>query len=109
MKFCASHFHDLDHTLKHKGMGRFINPAHAETFAQRWLDGTATILEFDPLVVSVLEIKAKTVQMGMVCLNGDCPLCAANRALQNLDTADAWIDNISDLMLITCKTNNLLP
>lgn len=107
-KMCIGHSHGLIAALRRKGMGSLIRPEQAAKFARRWLDGTATKPEFDPYVVAGLEILSKCRVMNIYVLPGGCPLCAAEKALQNADAGVAWIDNVSDLMLLTAQTNRLV-
>lgn len=109
MKLCSGHLHDLSHAIKHKGLGRFINPERTTEFARKWLNGTASLHEFDPLVVSMLEINAKATQIcGTHLINGSCPLCTVERVLAPNPAAETWIDNVSDCMLLFAKVNHLV-
>ena len=110
MKICNTHFADLRAALNKKGLGPLMenndDRAVAE-FALRWLQGTASMEEFDPLVVSVLEITshAKTM-LGIDPQDPRCPLCAVDFYLGSRG-AESWIDNVTDLMLLTAKVNHL--
>jgi len=109
MKHCARHFEDLYHMVKHKGMGSMVRPEQAEQFAHYWLNGSAKVHEFDPLVVSVLEINKKAMELcGPAIKQGECPLCTIAKVLQRKDAAETWIDNVTDAMLIFCKMNRLV-
>lgn len=109
MKHCSRHSHDLLGVLRRKGMARLVNPARAQVFAERWIAGTATKPEFDPYVVSVLEIFKKCKDMNIYVLDGACPLCTINKALQDATADVKWIDNVTDLMLLTARVNELVP
>ena len=113
MKLCNSHWSDLVKAIKHKGLGRLISthPEQAETRTRKWLAGTARPDDFDPLVVSTLEIYHKAAEMlGHAVTDRThghrCPLCEINRALQKQADAE-WVDNVTDLMIVDCQTNNI--
>jgi hypothetical protein len=104
-------------SLKKKGVWHLVGPqATRLERAQRWV--TATVKEedgFDPLMVSILEISQKAKQLigdqiVMPKANGQhcCPLCEANKFYKKHEMAASWIDNCSDLMLLTCQTNGLI-
>lgn len=107
-KMCSGHSHGLMGALRKKGMGSLIRPERAAESAKKWLDGTALKHEFDPYVVASLEILAMCNKMNIYVIEGACPLCTTNAALQNAAAADKWIDNVSDLMLLTAQTNQLV-
>lgn len=109
MKICAGHMFELSGAIRRKGMWPLVNTSNATHFAQRWLEGTAKQHEFDPLVVAALEVSAKAKQLCGDLLHAEtCPLCQINLVLQNADASQAWIDNVSDLMLLTAKVNHLV-
>lgn len=108
MKICGRHSHDMLHALRRRGMQKLIRPEDSVTFAKRWLEGLATKPEFDPFVVATLEIFKKCHDMSIYVLEGGCPLCAVNVAFQKNDADASWIDNVSDLMLLTAQTNRLV-
>jgi hypothetical protein len=101
--------HSLDAAIRKKGMGNLISLQdwEAKAKAKRWLEGTAPVGEFDPLVVAYLEINKKAFEMFNTHLRDECPLCAANRILKR-NADKQWIDNISDLMYATCLANGLI-
>ena len=105
---CARHSHDLLAACRKKGMGSLVRPERSRLFAERWLAGTATKPEFDPYVVAVMEIFSKCKQMNIYVLPGACPVCTAAVAIQSVKTADSWIDNVTDLMLLTARVNHLV-
>lgn len=107
MKLCSTHQHDLVRAVERKGMGHYVSKSAGEATlkARRWLQGTACAQEFDPFVVSVLEINKKvSEQLGDV--RGACPLCAVQHYMGSAADAE-WIDNVTDLMVVTCQTNGL--
>ena len=114
-KLCNKHIHELNFALKRKGLGHLISKSDEEARAKamRWVQGTTPEGEFDPLVVSVLEIYKKAADMvGQRAVDG-CALCLVHkelghRALYVDDLAQSWIDNISDHMLATCLFNGLM-
>jgi len=116
MKICDNHYQNLAFALKKKGVWHLVGPqATRQERAVRWVTGkVAEEDSFDPLMVSILEIsqKAKLLIGDQILLakpNGQhyCPLCEANRFFQKHEMADSWIDNCSDLMLLTAQTNGL--
>lgn len=109
MKNCARHSSDLSEALKRKGLWHLVKPERAQDFAVRWLQGTATAVEFDPYVVASLEINMKMVKFLRIQPEHpqECPLCRVNLVLCNSEADKAWIDNVTDLMLLTAKVNDL--
>lgn len=107
-KICARHFDALSTALKKKGMWHLVakTEVEAKLRARNWLEGQTPAEKFDPLAVSVLEIyKNASDTYGMLDM---CPLCAANRVYQKTDADVALVDNVSDLMLVVCLSNNLI-
>ncbi len=116
MKFCSRHMHDMGAAIRKKGMGHMITQSDVEVArkAQAWLAGTLPAHEFDPMIASILEVNAKAVDLlGTRLLeqknngNHHCPLCSANQILKNPAIDTSWIDNVTDLMVITAHQNGL--
>lgn len=108
-RLCSGHIHDLAEQVKRKGLWRFVRPENTEAFAKRWLAGTATMQEWDPLCISVLEIQKKASDtFGRDFVNGSCPLCVAAKIYRSVRIPGAWIDNITDLMIIQARVNHLI-
>jgi len=116
MKLCSAHYTDLRRAIQNKGMSGLIrDPATLRQRADRWLKGRAQESDgFDPLMVATLEIyKKATEEVGthlhMTKTNGEhyCPLCELPR-VHGTAAPGAWIDNCTDMVLLICKTNNLL-
>jgi hypothetical protein len=108
MKLCNTHAHDLIKALQQKGLGAYISTSEAEAAlkARAWLYGMTTRGSFDPYVVCVLEVFAKT--KGLVhehVIGTACPLCVVDQRLE-LGAARAWIDNVTDLMILVCRAND---
>ena len=110
MKICGTHFDEVKKALIRKGLGHLIKDRNGEQlsdFAVRWLLGTATMEEFDPLVVAILEITNHAkIFIGMQPQDHRCPLCGVTYAL-GVGADDKWVDNVTDLMLLTSKVNGL--
>lgn len=108
MSLCARHSHDLSAVLRRKGLGALIRPEAARQSAELWLKGQTRPKDFDPYVVSALEIFSKCNQLSIYVIKDACHLCTAAAALRKDELPDAWIDNVTDLMAITARTNGLV-
>lgn len=106
MKLCSAHSSDLSKALRRKGIAHLMRPERAVEFAQKWLAGTTTKSEFDPYVVATLEIAKKASDLGVYVVPTCCPLCTVNAAYRK-ELAQSWVDNVTDLMLIVARTNDL--
>lgn len=108
LKMCTGHLHDLREQLRRKNLWRLHQPERAQLFAQQWLAGACAPHEFDPLVVSILEINKKVSELCGQLVNGTtvCPICLASRHLMT-DISVTWLDDVTDLMLLTAKVNHL--
>lgn len=107
MKLCQRHISDLIGAIRRKGMGHLIsvNDAQASARCAKWLDGKTTADEFDPLVVSMLEINHKASLVTNLSVTAPCcPLCEVERRMQRY-VASSWIDNVTDMMILICETN----
>lgn len=104
---CQSHRDTITRELKRKGIYHLC--AQQEEVINRrtamWLKGNVMQHEFDPLIVTQLELRAKAKRMIPTLALGDCPLCAA-RSMGN-DTDAIWISGFTDLTLAVVKQNNL--
>lgn len=115
MKFCARHLTDLTAAIRRKGMIGLCHddPAIVRHLAKRWLRGASgskpSVTDFDPRVVAMLEICQKAHDVGLPRLAPACPICGAAKILQDNKVPDAWIDNVSDVLLLIAKVNNLIP
>lgn len=109
MHYCTSHMHALRDKLRHIGLWYLVNtnPAVVKDRAQKWMKGTALREEFDPLVVIMLEINAKTKLHSVYVLPGGCPLCAVNAAKLDHTLADKWIEGFADLAMQIAQKNHL--
>lgn len=116
MKHCSRHMSDLARAIRKKGMGHMITQSDVDIArkTQLWFQGALTAEEFDPLLVSILEINAKAVDLlGTRLLekkangNEHCPLCSANQILKSTRMDISWIDNITDMMVIVALSNGL--
>ena len=107
-KLCTRHTHDLHEDIKKKGMGRYVslNTQDVKRKTHLWLHGAATPADFDPYVVAVLEINKKAHEEYGIPHHHTCPLCYIDHIL-GMRAATTWIDNVTDLMVVTCRTNNL--
>jgi hypothetical protein len=107
MKMCNTHMHDLHSAIKRKGMGSMVSGSAEEATrkARLWLDGRLeTPADFDPLVASTLEVFNKAKENVGDLPDSVCPLCAVDRVLS---CATTWVDNVTDIMVLVCETNNL--
>ncbi len=111
MRCCQNHFQEVRKAIIAKGMQKLLK--HEDTrdiqiFATRWIVGYAAAQEFDPLIVAMLEINNHAHMMiGMAKEDPRCPLCLVEFTMgQKAD--QKWIDNVTDLMLLTAKANDLL-
>lgn len=111
MKHCSRHLHELSDALRKKNLWRLVQPERATELAGKWLAGHSRPDEFDPMVVSVLEINAKASQLcyGLSWAGSECPLCKVESVLQNSNAGEMWIDNVTDLMVVTAQVNGLMP
>ena len=109
-KMCAGHYHDLAAALRKKNLWFLVaqESSERERRAQEWLKGTAKFHEFDPLVVSMLEITQKCRMLVSGGLPMGCSLCNAMKLLNDERVPEAWIDNITDLMVVTARINGLM-
>lgn len=111
-RLCNSHGHDLYSAVKRKGMAHRITTTEQgmKDVRDRWLTGTTPEGEFDPLVVATLEVFNKADEMFGKSWEkkSGCPLCAVDGILKQ-EAAKTWVDNITDLMLVTCIANGLMP
>ncbi len=105
--YCGYHSEGLMHALKHRGLGKLIDPAKAGEFAIRWLSGISAFHEFDPFVIASLEIRAQCTKVGIPEVGG-CPLCAADHFLPGRDIDEAWVTNVSDMMVQQAKLRQLI-
>lgn len=106
LRLCLTHLNMLDGDISKKGMHHMCTNVEAEIKrkAELWLAGQLPKEDFDPRIAAVLEIKAKCIDM--LGEHDGCPLCAVGKAFgQNADKS--WSDNVTDLMLLTAKTNGL--
>lgn len=106
MSICNTHSHDLLKVIKDKGMVEHISLTKEQAVikAKRWLQGNATKEQFDPYVVASLEIYQKAnEQLGLI-EDPVCPLCVVE---QVLGASHSWIDNVTDLLVLFCRTNDL--
>ena len=103
---CPRHSYDLLSMIKRKGMERHITQHTADVRRKTllWLRGQSQPQDFDPYIVSSLEIIKKARDEYGAAHNGGCPLCYVEHLL---GAADAWIDNVTDLMVVTCHANGL--
>lgn len=106
-RLCATHSSALLEMVKRKGMGRYITQStdSVRRKTKLWLTGQAQPYDFDPYIVAALEVAKKAREMYGV-QNGTCPLCAADHFL-GFGAASTWIDNVTDLMVVTCQANDL--
>lgn len=114
MKLCTSHLYDLVKALNQKGLGHLItqDAVPAKIKAERWLAGIAKADEFDPLIVSIFEISKKAMEAMLDRSmprpqDRVCPLCVMNHVIGPACDRE-WTDNITDLMVVTARTNNLM-
>lgn len=116
MKICAKHFDGLRTALIKKGMWYLVDldPVVLAVQMQHWLAGRTTDSTFCPLTASMAEIRTKAIelmgpeQMWRKCQGGHaCPLCEVEHYMQNADAGEMWIDNITDVLVILCETNNI--
>lgn len=104
--YCTFHFEGLAHAMRHRGMAALIRPERAAVFVDSWLKGTAPFYEFDPLIVSSLEVRSKCMQLGVP--NEGCPLCCANKYVDLPDCDDVWTAAVADLMLHQARLRGLV-
>ncbi len=113
MKICSRHFDALAAALKRKGLWYLCSTQHNQVAhdAAMWLQGRTTDATWNPVVVCLLEIYSKADQvLGDYCVShpDSCPLCQMPKVFtshKNLD--DAWIDNITDMMVLVAITNGI--
>ena len=106
---CSRHLADLNTALRHKGLlplCKWESQEEIKQFATTWLQGSAVRESFDPRIVAILEIQAKARQMRFN--THACPLCTIPKVTSNTAAAASWLDNISDLMVIVARTNELM-
>lgn len=107
MKFCNTHSHDLLAAIKRKGMGSHVSmtPGEAATKARMWLAGSLNSpRDFDPYVVSTLEVFQKAKDNFGSLPEHICPFCVADTTLK---CAATWIDNVTDAMVMVCEANGI--
>lgn len=113
MKTCAGHYVDLKRSLERKGLWHLVDlsPSVMADRTQRWLTGAGSCApqHFCPLVVSLLEVQKKVADLFGPQAETVCPFCEAARGMNNDKIPAAWIDNVTDLMLVTAKVNHLVP
>lgn len=104
---CQPHLDTIIRELKRKGLYHLCaQTEHAiNKRTAMWLKGTVQQHEFDPLIVTRLEIHAKAKRMLPALSVEHCDLCAA-RTLGK-DTDAIWISGFTDLQLEVAKRNNL--
>lgn len=113
MKHCSKHMVELRDLLRKKGLGRYIGDDAdlSKQRAQLWLQGLSSPGDFDPLVVSVLEIyqKVTTMKLPIDELGGQerCPLCLLPHFLGVITASDMWMDNVTDAMVIVARAHGM--
>lgn len=109
MILCPGHFEDLKQALTRKGLWYLVDtsPEALTRNIQAWLAGKTTDKQFDPLVGALCEIRQKLVEMGAQQANSTCPLCQVNRILQTVTADQSWIDNVTDMMVLVAKVNDI--
>lgn len=116
MKICTKHFAELREALTKKGMWQLVDldPQVIEIKMNHWLTGKTTDEQFCPLVACMAEIRHKALEMmgpeqtWRRCQVGHaCPLCEVEFYLQNSGAGKQWIDNVTDMMILLCETNNI--
>lgn len=104
MKFCARHITELGDSVRKRGLWKFVDELNAKRFMVRWLRGSATKDEIDPLVVAMLEITHKANRLGIPMASGVCPLCELARVQEDAELPAKLIEGhvaIAHQLLIT--------
>lgn len=109
LKLCSGHYIDLRRALQHKGIWHLCTvDAHLRgERAKMWLAGQCPAHQFDPFAVSLLEMRNKLSDLTGGHPVG-CLLCNAMKLLDNEKVPAAWLDNITDLMVVTARVNGLV-
>lgn len=108
-KICNNHLVNIRKAVDAKGMGHLVAKTEetAKMRAGMWLAGNCPAEQFDPFVVSILEIHQKGREVFGPLPHEGCPLCAAEQIIQR-KADNEWIDNCTDAMVVVAKVNGLI-